>query len=270
MTLITRAQWGARPSRGAGNALGRPKGVAIHWEGPKIGSRPHAECFALVRGIQAFHQDGRGWADIAYNLLVCEHGGVFEGRGVHRGSAANGTTQGNLDYHSICALVGRGDPQPTALFEGVKEARQLCLDAGVGKAVVGHRDLVATTCPGDELYSKLDALRTVPARVVRVVKAASRKAVRTVTRAPLVVDGVMGPATIRQWQKVMGTVQDGVISEPSLLVRAVQRRVGVADDGLLGPITWKAIQRRLGVAADGVPGRITIRALQKRLNTGKF
>jgi peptidoglycan hydrolase-like protein with peptidoglycan-binding domain len=105
----------------------------------------------------------------------------------------------------------------------------------------------------------------VPPAVVKITKPPKT----TVTKG-LVVDGIAGPRTVARWQQVMGTVVDGVISRPSLLVRAVQRRVGTPQDGLLGPVTWRAIQRRLGVPADGIPGPITITALQRRLNTGKF
>lgn len=106
----------------------------------------------------------------------------------------------------------------------------------------------------------------------------------------IAVDGIIGAATVRRWQTVMGTTVDGVVSnqltvsyrpalfavnhnEPygqSQLVRAVQSVVGVTVDGLLGPETIKAIQRRLGVAVDGVLGRETAKALQRRLNEGRF
>ena len=106
----------------------------------------------------------------------------------------------------------------------------------------------------------------------------------------IAVDGIIGAATVRRWQTVMGTTVDGVVSnqlavayrpalvavnhnEPygqSQLVRAVQRVVGVTVDGLLGPVTIKAIQRRLGVVVDGVLGRETAKALQRRLNEGCF
>jgi hypothetical protein len=102
------------------------------------------------------------------------------------------------------------------------------------------------------------------------VTRATQQVSRAVRRDPLVVDGVMGPNTIRQWQKVMGTPVDGVISRPSSLIARVQRSLKVIPDGYLGPVTWKAIQRRLGVSADGVPGPVTIKALQRRLNSGQF
>ncbi len=88
--------------------------------------------------------------------------------------------------------------------------------------------------------------------------------------AGLALDGVLGPRTITRWQQVMGTPADGTISTPSALIRAVQRVVGVADDGLLGPITRKAVQAHLGVAQDGIWGHDTITALQVRLNQNRF
>ena len=85
--MITRAQWGARPYRPGGNTFApRLAGVTIHWEGPGIGTRSHDRCDELARQIQAFHMDTRGWTDVAYNLMVCEHGHVFEGRGRYRGN----------------------------------------------------------------------------------------------------------------------------------------------------------------------------------------
>lgn len=106
----------------------------------------------------------------------------------------------------------------------------------------------------------------------------------------IAVDGVIGRDTVRRWQQVMGTKVDGVISNqvnvnyrPALiavnhnkpyglsqLVKAVQRRLGVTVDGLLGPATIRAIQRRLGVAVDGILGRETAKALQQRLNDSRF
>lgn len=108
----------------------------------------------------------------------------------------------------------------------------------------------------------------------------------------LAIDGRVGPATVRAWQKAMGTEQDGVIGgqssaskrchsainairyaadkHGSALVRAVQRKLGCKADGLLGPQTIKAVQKYLGVSQDGHFGPNTARALQKQLNTGKF
>ena len=101
----------------------------------------------------------------------------------------------------------------------------------------------------------------------------------------LVVDGRLNAATIRRWQQIMGTPADGVISKPSSLVKAVQRRLNAAVDAGLtvdgegigqdGKVyaTARALQRYLGTSQDGrisAPVSEVVKALQRRLNTGKF
>lgn len=100
----------------------------------------------------------------------------------------------------------------------------------------------------------------------------------------LTVDGKLGPDTIRAWQHIMGTPQDGKISNPSDLVKAVQRRLnthgakltvdgkGIAQNGKQTN-TIRALQRYLGVPVDGeisTGKSATIVALQKRLNSVTF
>ena len=118
----------------------------------------------------------------------------------------------------------------------------------------------------------------------------SAPASQQLTPKPVIrMDGRIGIETVSQWQRVMGTPVDGVISgqhrvryRPSLysvsygrhqgstLIRAVQRKLGVRVDGLIGPQTIKAMQRRLGVRVDGILGPQTALALQITLNQGRF
>jgi peptidoglycan hydrolase-like protein with peptidoglycan-binding domain len=153
---VSRSQWGARSAQGSMNSLSStPKGSAIHWEGPEMGTQDHSKCDDTVRGIQNYHMDTKGWSDIAYNILVCTHGYQYEGRGKGKGSAANGTTQANYDWYAICALVGEGDPQPPELITGLQDAAASCRSWGASDGSVGHRDLTSTSCPGDELYKRV-------------------------------------------------------------------------------------------------------------------
>jgi hypothetical protein len=101
----------------------------------------------------------------------------------------------------------------------------------------------------------------------------------------LVVDGELGPKTIRRWQQVMGTTTDGKISDPSELVRAVQRHLnrkiaakllvdgrGIAQDGKKYK-TVAALQRYLRTEVDGImskPKSEVVKALQRRLNENRF
>lgn len=104
------------------------------------------------------------------------------------------------------------------------------------------------------------------------------------------VDGWWGKETTRALQSAMGTVVDGIVSgqlvscktalirdgggwqwndgKGSMVIRALQSRLGVKADGWFGHGTCRALQRYLGVTADGVAGNDTVTALQRRLNSG--
>lgn len=160
MRYVSRTRWGAR-RRGATprtHPLPRPRGVTLHWEGTGLGKVSHSRCAGIVRGIEAFHRDGRGWADIAYNLLVCPHGYVFEGRGLHTKSAANGNTTANAWGYAVCWLGGPGDAfGPDSQAALVDAVLYLRAKGGAGLVVNGHRDHKSTQCPGDTIYRWLRA-----------------------------------------------------------------------------------------------------------------
>lgn len=92
----------------------------------------------------------------------------------------------------------------------------------------------------------------------------------------LVVDGSLGPATIRAWQRHEGTPVDGVLSSHSLLVKAVQRKLGTKVDGIISKphsSVVAAMQRKLGLTADGViskPKSNLVAEIQRRLNSGNL
>lgn len=146
--VVSRSQWGARPPRSAGRVQ-TMTAVACHWEGPRMGTFPHESCPAKVRGIQAYHMDSKGWADIAYSGIVCPHGYIFEGRGRNIRTAANGTNAGNDRYHALCYLGGVGDPFTAAARTAFRDG--FAWLGGIANGLVGHRDIRATACPGDDI-----------------------------------------------------------------------------------------------------------------------
>lgn len=153
MLLVTRAAWGARAPKST-SAIGTVRGHALHYEGPKMGEFPHDSCASKVRGIQAFHMGpSRGWADIAYNALVCPHGYVFEGRGPSRRSAAQGTNDGNAHFLATCFLGGVDDVFTDA-------AKLAFLDAfawmGGGGERRPHSFFHATGCPGSPIRTWIE------------------------------------------------------------------------------------------------------------------
>lgn len=151
--LIRRSEWGARAPRST-SEVNATFGTTAHWEGPHMGYPwDHAACFSVVRGIQNFHMDTRGWQDIAYSGLPCPHGYVFEGRWAGRRTAANGTNDGNNRALALCYLGGQGDAF-TPDGERAMRAGMDWLDAhgGAGPGRNGHRDWKPTECPGNAIY----------------------------------------------------------------------------------------------------------------------
>lgn len=110
-------------------------------------------------------------------------------------------------------------------------------------------------------------------------------------RVKLTVDGSWGPATTRRLQEYFNTpIKDGVISGQikckanqdipsvefgrggSMVIRAIQKWLGLSQDGNFGPATCKALQKKMGTIQDGyisVPSDC-VKVMQRRLNENKL
>lgn len=86
------------------------------------------------------------------------------------------------------------------------------------------------------------------------------------------VDGYLGEATIAKLQKALGTPVDGKLSEPSMMVKELQKQLGVKVDGYLGKDTISALQKHLKTPVDGELSKpsLMVKELQKQLNAGTF
>jgi hypothetical protein len=159
--VISRPQWGARvPTKTLSGNINPINGVVGHHGGAaRLWPYSPDRAFTLVRGWQSFHQDANGWADIAYNLIVDLYGRIFIGRGPGIRSAANGTDVANQSRYAICWLKGGGDPLTLEAKQGFVLARAFLRqqDPRTGVAVVGHRDVRTTECPGDEQHNWIKA-----------------------------------------------------------------------------------------------------------------
>ncbi len=130
-----------------------------------------------IRDIYHYHAVTRGWGDIGYNYIVDQNGRIYEGRyggegviGAHAGPGNHGSigiaVLGNYEENAVSekTLVGMSrfiskkakmhdiDPQSSSDFRGE-----------VRPNVFGHRDIMGTTCPGAQLYDKLDLVRLLSA-----------------------------------------------------------------------------------------------------------
>ena len=126
-----------------------------------------------IRDIYYWHAITRGWGDIGYNFIIDTKGNVYEGRfggdgvvGAHAGKSNVGSigiaVLGNYEENevpesvvsSIARLISVKakkwgiDPAGSSTFRGEKLPN-----------IIGHRDVMSTTCPGGKLYDQLPAIR---------------------------------------------------------------------------------------------------------------
>lgn len=86
----------------------------------------------------------------------------------------------------------------------------------------------------------------------------------TSTGGKLAVDGVQGPKTNAGIEKWGGRPMNGYLDRGDK--QALQRKVGTAQDGVVGPQTTRALQRKVGASVDGQWGPQTTTRLQSYLN----
>ena len=152
---VSRKDWGAiKVPPGSLSPSGKEKGVKIHYTGGTMPAIEHSQCDDKMRGFQKQHMNDKkeGWTDIAYNLAVCQHGYVFEGRGAEHMSGANGKGR-NTDHYAVLAFVGnKGYVTPLDdMIDGLRDAIAYLRKKGAGNEILGHRDGYDTDCPGDAL-----------------------------------------------------------------------------------------------------------------------
>lgn len=251
MRLVKRSAWGARYGRGGTNITPARGGVAVHYEGGgKLTGRPHSQCAGRVRAIERFHVETNGWAGIAYTYLVCEHGYVYEGRGLGHRTAANGTTASNQNYYAVCALIGDKDPATDTLTTAMRDAIDYLRAHGAGSSIKGHRQFLSTSCPGTALYAWVrsgaprpggggtpppdppapgsDWTEKLIMSLPMLQRGSTGRAVRVLqgvlcAMGPnIAIDGDYGPATERR-------------------VREEQSQYGIGVDGIAGPVTWRVL-----------------------------
>src|SRR6478672_8513804 len=146
-----------------------------------------------LRGIYAYHVLANGWNDIGYNFLIDRCGHVFEGRfgGVTRpvvGAHARGFNTGS----SGIAMIGTftSTPPTRAARRSLRElvgwrldlahvdpTSKVLMTTATGnerfppgtrlwlRAVSGHRDTGATSCPGAALYRLLPRIAAAARRI---------------------------------------------------------------------------------------------------------
>lgn len=244
--ISLRSAWGARPPTAAPTLTADLKAAVVHHS---VNGNTYAagDVPAMLRSIQAYHQDVNGWSDFAYNFAVDRFGRVWEGRGggtvqVVLGGHSQGFNTGTVgvvvlgDFTSAsvssAALEGvaqviawkfalhRVDPGSTVPLTSAGSAKYAAGTKVTLPRIVGHRDVQATDCPGANLYSRLGTIRT---RVAQLVPGFQQGLAPELLPTDRDGDGVLEPIEYRP-----GASGDGQWSEtsPGRLTRGAVRVSG--------------------------------------------
>jgi uncharacterized protein with LGFP repeats len=187
--IVSREEWGADPALmncTPSVADEVRMGFVHHTAGTNDYTAEEAD--DVVRGVYAYHTDGRGWCDVGYNFLVDRFGTIYEGRsgGIELpviGAAQMGfntrafsvSVMGNFETATVPAAVRRALVRVIAWRLDVAHVNPVSLatmvsaggnntryDAGTEvrlPAISGHRDTGFTACPGVHLYALLPSIR---------------------------------------------------------------------------------------------------------------
>ena len=159
--VLSRLEWGARGRRG-GAAGQSPYRITVHHTQGHMAIR-REDAVATARGIQDFHMNSRGWADVGYHFMIDGEGRILEGRPVETiGAHAANANEGNVGI----ALMGDFNKQKptTAQLESLERlaaylAVRYKIDTTQKGHLEGHRNWTHTDCPGQHLMAILARLR---------------------------------------------------------------------------------------------------------------
>ncbi|AKY03782.1 endolysin [Streptomyces phage Amela] len=152
--IISRAAWGAKPwtSTPYTAPLSKRTEFFVHYDGAHPVGRKGS---AIPKAIENIHL-GNGWSGIGYNFVVDQDGNIYEGRGWDLVGAhcPNHNTSG---IGVQIAIGGDQEPSEKALAACRALYDEACRKTGRTLAKKGHKDGIATACPGPKLYAWVKA-----------------------------------------------------------------------------------------------------------------
>jgi N-acetylmuramoyl-L-alanine amidase len=156
VAIVPRTGWGAKAPKCTQTLKVPVRYLFIHHTAGNAPTTESGEQSAM-RGTQAYHQNNKGWCDIAYNFLIMPSGRVYEGRGWNR---VNGATKGYNSNSLAFCWAGNYDTSPpsqASIDAGRALVAQAMRDGYLTASFTmrGHRDVASTACPGRYLYARL-------------------------------------------------------------------------------------------------------------------
>ncbi|WP_049573833.1 peptidoglycan recognition family protein [Nocardiopsis sp. SBT366] len=143
-------------SRTSPTSLADPKsGLVVHYDSAdqNLADRGLEASIAYWQRTRNFHTGPqRGWGDVGYSFMAAATGHILEGRGLYRAQAAQ--PGGNTTHYSVTLATGPNDRITAAQINAVRELRQWLMEpaTSIAGTVLGHRDFIATSCPGTRAY----------------------------------------------------------------------------------------------------------------------
>jgi hypothetical protein len=258
VTIIRRAQWGARGPNGCAAAPLPAREVWLHHSAtlaPDL-APPFDDDDAAVRTLERIGQDRFG-CGISYTWPITPAGRVYEGHGVDRQGTHTG---GHNDAGRAICFVG--NYQATRPTEAQINAAAAVLQHAHARGWIsaprlagGHRDVAETACPGNAAYAVIaeinrraaggpvqvgeDDLTEAQARQLAAVAAEAATARGKVEQLVNLVNGRLLPALDRRPESAEPyAFRADTSSSVYVLVGAVRLAVRSADElGMLG-LAW--------------------------------
>ncbi|MGB7113430.1 MAG: N-acetylmuramoyl-L-alanine amidase [Mycobacterium sp.] len=154
--MLCREAWGARPARSGGRRQTITR-MTLHHEAVVLGENRNAP--GRFRQDQRYHQDQKGWVDIAYHVGVDRNGNIYE----LRSTEIAGDTATDYDTTGHFLVLCEGDFNQEAVSEAQLHAAALTFAWAAqnfriaSDTLAGHRDLAQTSCPGANLYAHISS-----------------------------------------------------------------------------------------------------------------
>ncbi|XP_039947942.1 peptidoglycan-recognition protein LB-like isoform X1 [Bactrocera neohumeralis] len=155
--IISRANWGARPSTLVEHFNGPAPYVIIHHSYMPSACYTRADCIKAMRSMQDYHQLQRGWNDIGYSFAIGGDGMIYVGRGFNVIGAH--APKYNDRSVGIC-MIGdwRTELPPPQMLAAAKSLIEFGMAKGYIDAeykLLAHRQVRDTECPGQRLYEEI-------------------------------------------------------------------------------------------------------------------
>ncbi len=131
--------------------------MTLHHEAVVLGDNRNAP--ERLRQDQRYHQDQKGWVDIAYHVGVDRNGNIYE----LRTPQIAGDTATDYDTTGHFLVLCEGDFDQEVVSEAQLHAAALAFAWATQTfhiatdTLAGHRDLAQTSCPGANLYAHLSS-----------------------------------------------------------------------------------------------------------------